>query len=146
MARVFVVFSVLAASGCISHPRENPEEAEAEMQADIDREVASCRCVFGTSVGDTYDVPCGTTYCLGRIPVRCGLDAVPVQLDSECDSYDENELLAGLCRQTYPGTYPVDCSTIPDESECESHGGCTFEAAPCTEATFGCEGFVTDQP
>jgi hypothetical protein len=140
---LFALVLTLFLTGCIGHRRDRAGAGEDQaLQEDIDADVAACRCRFLVEEV-LFDVPCGTTYCLGVAPVRCDLDGVVSQLPNECATADADQLIAAVCRQDYPGHYPVDCASIADPRECESYGGCAVELAPCTEASFGCEGFTS---
>ena len=133
------LLAALTGPACVTGSREDQREAEAAMEAAI----AACRCQFHTD-SEEYDIPCGTTLCVDRFPIQCDLDATVNLLDSECDSDDADRLVPGICITDYPGDYPIDCENIASLYECESYGGCFVQDAPCTEADFGCEGFVSD--
>jgi hypothetical protein len=144
MSRIALIISLalVTLSGCVTGSRQGAREAEMELDAQQEAEIAACRCHFETDT-DEYDIPCGTTYCVNaETPVQCTLDQQVVQLESECDYSDV--LIPGVCITDYPGEYPIDCENIAELDECEDYGGCFVQDAPCTEADFGCEGFYSD--
>jgi hypothetical protein len=135
---VLALTLLLTTSACLGGSRQGEREADEAMEA----EIASCRCEFHSET-DAYDIPCGTTLCIGQSPVQCNLDGRVRQLESECDGESEDRLLRGICITDYPGEYPIACEEIASLYECESYGGCFVQEAPCADTSFGCEGFVT---
>lgn len=120
-----------AARRCVVSAPDCASTGACAGLADVDGGSPSCRCM-GSLNGETYDEPCGSTFCLGGIEQRCE----DRRLESTSETCGSSECLP----LDAEGCDTMSCCQIPGTSEtatCTNNRCCILEG-PATSSGDCC--------